>query len=161
MKNSLEEFCLKMRSERFTMATIALFFLLLPSSIMQLSMYDSAALHIAFWILTEVATALFSCYMAGATWNCCRLGASSVYTIKPCTRLQCHFTGSHICRMHVCLDVTCHMYLWLNDWDLLRVFALTLGWNGYENKSQHGKLTLENIIVLPPLLLGLEPETIR
>ena len=27
-----------------------------------------------------VLTALFGCHMAGATWNCCRLGASSVYT---------------------------------------------------------------------------------
>ena len=28
-----------------------------------------------------VLTALFGCYMAGATWNCCRLGARSLYTI--------------------------------------------------------------------------------
>ena len=46
---------------------------------------------------------LVSC-MAGATWklhgwchvNCCRLGANSVYTIQPCSRLQRHFIQSHI-----------------------------------------------------------------
>ena len=32
-----------------------------------------------------VFTALFGWYVAGATWSCCRLGARSVYTIKPCT----------------------------------------------------------------------------
>ena len=32
-----------------------------------------------------VLTALFSCYMAGATRNCRRLGACSVYTTQPCT----------------------------------------------------------------------------
>ena len=31
------------------------------------------------------------CYMAGATLNCCHLSASSVYSIQPCTSLQCHF----------------------------------------------------------------------
>jgi len=35
-----------------------------------------------------VLTALFGCYMAGATWNCCHLGTCSVYTIQPCTSLQ-------------------------------------------------------------------------
>ena len=40
-------------------------------------------------------------YMAGTTWNCCRLGACSVYTIQPRTSLQSHFTDpeswQHIC----------------------------------------------------------------
>ena len=45
------------------------------------------ALRRAFWIPTQVAAALISCYVAGATWNCCCLGASSVYTIRPCTSL--------------------------------------------------------------------------
>ena len=34
------------------------------------------------------------------------------------------------------------------------------GWNGYQNKSQHRKLTLEKKI-LPPLLQGFEPTTFR
>ena len=28
--------------------------------------------------------------------KCCRFGASSVYTIQPCTRLQCHFSVSSV-----------------------------------------------------------------
>ena len=35
-----------------------------------------------------VLIALFGCCMAGATWNCCRLGASSEYTIQPYTRVS-------------------------------------------------------------------------
>ena len=54
--------------------------------------------------------------MAGATWNCCRLGARSVCTMQPCTRLQCLFIPRHdIRRVHVCLDVTCHF--WQNGRD--------------------------------------------
>ena len=37
-------------------------------------------------------------------------------------------------------------------------YCRNMGWNGYWNKSQHRKLTLEKKILLP-LLLGLEPET--
>ena len=47
-----------------------------------------------------------------------------------------------------------------NDRDLLRATAVTRGWNGYRNKSQHRKLTLEKNI-LPPLQPGLEPGTFR
>ena len=36
------------------------------------------------------------CCMAGATRSSCRLGSRSVYTIKPCTSLLCHFMHSHI-----------------------------------------------------------------
>ena len=92
--------------------------------------------------------------------KCCRFGASSVYTIQPCTRLRCRFIQSHIGRVYVCLAATCHMHIWQNDRDLLRATAVTQGWNGYRNKSQHRKLTLEKKI-LPPLLPGLEPGTFR
>ena len=98
--------------------------------------------------------ALFGCC------KCCRFGAGSVYTIEPCTRLQCHFIQSHIGRVYVCLGVTCHLHFWQNDRDLVRATAVTRGWNGYWNKSQHRKLTLEKKI-LPPLLPGLEPGTFR
>ena len=93
--------------------------------------------------------------MAGATWNCCHLGASSVYTIQPC-----HFMQSHILKVYACLAVTCHLHFGQNDWDLLRVAAVTRGWNGYWNKSQRRKLTLEKKI-LPPLLQGFEPLTFQ
>ena len=92
--------------------------------------------------------------------KCCRFGADSVYTSQPCTRLQCHFIQSHIGRVCMCLAVTCHLHFWQNDQDLLRVTAVTRGWNGYRNKSQHRKSTLEKKI-LPPLLPGLEPGIFR
>ena len=91
-------------------------------------------------------TALFGCYTAGATWNCCRLGACSVYSIQPCTTLHCHFIQSHMRTVYVCLAVTCRLHFWQNDRDLLRATAVTRRWNGYRNKSQHRKLTLEKKI---------------
>ena len=69
--------------------------------------------------------------------KCCRFGASSVYTIQPCTRLQCHFIQSHIGKVYVCLAITCHLHFWQNDRD----FYVLLRWNGYQNKSEHRKLT--------------------
>ena len=38
---------------------------------------------------------------------------------------------NHICRVHVCLAVTCHLHFWQNDSDLLRTTAVTWGWNKY------------------------------
>ena len=75
-------------------------------------------------------------------------------------RAPCHSTQSHICRVYACLAVTCHLHFWQNDRDLLRATAVTQGWNGYGNKCQHRKLTLEKKI-LPPLLQGLEPATFQ
>ena len=89
---------------------------------------------------------------------CCRFGASSVYTIQPCTMLQCHFIQSHI--VYAYLAVTCHLHFWQNDRDLLHATAVTRGWNGYRNKSQHRKLTLEKK-TLPPPLQGFEPATFQ
>ena len=78
--------------------------------------------------------------------------------LKPCTSLQCHFMQSQIHRVHMCLAVTGHLHFWQNDWDLLCATAVMQGWDGYQNKIQHRKLTLGKRILLP-LLLGLEPET--
>ena len=82
-----------------------------------------------------VLTVLFGCCMAGATWNCCRLRASSVYTIQLCTSVQCHFIQNHIGRVHLCLAATCHLHFGKNDWDLLHATAVTRSWNKYQNKS--------------------------
>ena len=71
-------------------------------------------------------------------------------------RAPCHFMQSHIHKVYACLAVTCHLHFWQNDWDLLHATAVTWGWNGYRNKSQHRKSTLEKKI-LPPLLQGFEP----
>ena len=80
-----------------------------------------------------------------------------------CTRFNhasCHFMQSYIRKVYACLAVTCHLHFWQNDRDLLRATAVTRGWNGYRNKSQHRKSTLEKKI-LPPLLQGFEPATFQ
>ena len=48
----------------------------------------------------------------------------------------------------------CHV-IWY--WVLLHATAVTQGWNRYQNKSQHRKLTLGKKLL--PLVLGLEPRT--
>ena len=58
------------------------------------------------------------------------------------------------------LAVTCHLHFWQNDRDLLRATVVTRGWNGYRNKSQHRKSTLEKKI-LPPFQQGFEPATFQ
>ena len=68
----------------------------------------------------------------------------------PCNHATCHFMQSHIRKVYACLAVTCHLHFLQNDRDLLRATAVTRGWNGYRNKSQHRKSTLEKKI-LPPL----------
>ena len=78
----------------------------------------------------------------------------------PYNHAPCHFMQSHIRKVYACLAVTCHLHFWQNDRDLLRATAVTVGWNGYRNKSQHRKLTLEKKI-LPPLQQGFEPATFQ
>ena len=78
----------------------------------------------------------------------------------PYNYAPCHFMQSHIHKVYACLAVTCHLHCWQNDRGLLRATAVTRGWNGYRNKSQHRKLTLEKKI-LPPLKQGFEPATFQ
>ena len=72
-----------------------------------------------------------------------------------CTSLQ-----SHVLWVHVCEAVTCHLHFWQNDDHVLCATVVTQGWNGYRNKSQHRKLTMENKS-LPLFLPGLEPATFK
>ena len=76
----------------------------------------------------------------------------------PYNYAPCHFMQSHIRKVYACLAVTCHLCFWQNDRGLLRATVVTRGWNGYRNKSQHRKLTLQKKI-LPPLQQGFEPAT--
>ena len=76
----------------------------------------------------------------------------------PYNHAPCHFMQSHIRKVYACLAVTCHLHFWQNDRGLLRATAVTRRWNGYRNKSQHRKLTLEKKI-LPPPQQGFEPAT--
>ena len=78
----------------------------------------------------------------------------------PYNHAPCHFMQSHIRKVYACLAVTCHLHFWQNDRGLLRATVVTRGWNGYRNKSQHRKSTLEKKI-LPPLQQGFEPATFQ
>ena len=63
-------------------------------------------------------------------------------------------------KVYACLAVTCHLHFWQNDRDFLRATVVTRGWNGYRNKNQHRKSTLEKKI-LPPFQQGFEPATFQ
>ena len=78
----------------------------------------------------------------------------------PYNHAPCHFMQSHIRKVYACLAVTCHLHFWQNDRDLLRAAAVTRGWHGYRNKSQHRRSTLEKKI-RPPLQQGFEPATFQ
>ena len=76
------------------------------------------------------------------------------------TNAEARFNKSHIRKVYACLAVTCHLHFWQNDRDFLRATVVTRGWNGYRNKSQHKKSTLEKKI-LPPFQQGFEPATFQ
>ena len=105
-----------------------------------LNIHRSGVLTALAWLVPH-ETAAVSAYM--------------VYNHAPC-----HFMQSHIRKVYACLAVTCHLHFWQNDRDLLRATVVTRGWNGYRNKSQHRKSTLEKKI-LPPLQQGFEPATFQ
>ena len=64
---------------------------------------------------------------------------------------------SHIRKVYACLAVTCHLHFWQNEQGLSHATAVTRGWNGDGNRSQHRKLTLQKKI----LRQGFEPATFQ
>ena len=82
------------------------------------------------------------------------VSAQVVWT--PYNHAPCRFMQSHIRKVCACSAVNCHLHFRQNDQYLLRATAVTRGWSGYRNKSQHRKSTLEKKI-LPLLLQGFEP----
>ena len=94
------------------------------------------------------------------SWCHMKLLPSRRVLCTPYNHAPRHFMQSHIRKVYACLAVTCHLHFWQNNRDLLCATAVTRGWNGYRNKSQHRKLTLEKRI-LPPLLQGFEHATFR
>ena len=92
----------------------------------------------------------------------CRMNLLPSWRIlcTPYNHAPCHFMQSHIRKVYACLAVTCHLHFWQDDQDLLRATAVTRGWNGYWNRSQRRKLTLEKKI-LPPFQQGFEPATFQ
>ena len=118
-----------------------------------------------FWIATKVVY-LQHCLIV--RWLVPRetgaISVCSVYIVQPCT-ISCPFMQSHICRVHACLAVTCHLHFWQNNWDHLGATVVMGGGgggegDGYWNKSPDRKLTMGKKIV-PPLLPGLEPGTFQ
>ena len=87
-------------------------------------------------------------------WLVPRLGAFCVHhtTMHPVTLSV--YAKPHIVRCVRILAVTCHLHFLQNDRGLLRTTAVAQGWNGYRNKSQDKRLTLEKKS-LPPFLLAL------
>ena len=77
------------------------------------------------------------------------------------TNAEARFSKIHIRKVSVCV-FSCNLppALWQNDRDFLRATVVTRGWNGYRNKSQHRKSTLEKKI-LPPFQQGFEPATFQ
>ena len=76
------------------------------------------------------------------------------------TNTEARFNKIHIRKVYACLAVTYHLHFWQNDRDFLRATVVTRGWNGYRNKSQHRKSTMEKKI-LPPFQQGFEPATFQ
>ena len=110
-----------------------------------------------FWISTKVGSAVWLLH------GCCHMKLlpsghvlSTPYNHAPCyitsckAIISCHFMQSHICRVHACLAVTCHLHFCQNDGDLLCPAVITWRWNWYWNKSQHKKLTLEKTSPVAP-----------
>ena len=93
-------------------------------------------------------------------WCHMKLLPSQCVLCTPDNQASCHFMQSHICKVYVCLAVTCHLHFWQNGRGLLRANAAKWEWNGYWNKSQHRKLTQEKKI-LPPLQQGFKLATFQ
>ena len=112
------------------------------------------------WIFTEVVMALFCCWQ-----GCChgkQLPSHRMFCLRHTTMHQ--FTVSFYSkprgRVQECLAVICHLHFWQNDRDLVRAAAVTRGWNGCRNKSQHRQWTqVKKILSL--LLPGFAPATFR
>ena len=141
---------------------------LLYSAILR-SWADSLCLHVILHEWIAFYSAFLNIHRSGVltalAWlvpqeSAARESQSRHVLCTPYNHAPFHFMQSHIRKVYACLAVTCHLRFWQNDWGLLRATAVTRGWNGYRNKSQHRKLTPEKKI-LPPLQQGFETTTFR
>ena len=127
---------------------------------------DSLCLHV---ILHEWIAFYSTCWnihwsgvltaSAWLVWCHVKLLPSRRVLCTPNNHAPCHFVQSSTPKVHACLAVTCHLYFWKNDQDLLWATAVTRGWDRHWNKSRHWKLTLEKKVLL--LLQGFEPTTFQ
>ena len=72
------------------------------------------------------------------------------------TNAEARFNKIHIRKVYACLAVTCHLHFWQNDRDFFRATVVTRGSNGYRNKSQHRKSTLEKKMLPWAVSAGLD-----
>ena len=88
------------------------------------SEWVTVALHNMFWISTKVVTVLFGCYTTSATWNCCRLGAYSVYTIQPCSSytVSLHWKP-HLSPVSILFPQLCGTVLWMQKLEHLQMYC--------------------------------------
>ena len=109
-----------------------------------------------------VYSVLYSCYthsqMLLLLLSWCLMSSDVIWHIRD--KLWPMPKHGSIRKVCACLAVTCHLHFWQNDRDFLRATVVTRGWNGYRNKSQHRKSTLEKKI-LPPFQQGFEPATFQ
>ena len=100
---------------------------------------------------------MFSCYMAGATWNCCRL---STFCVDHTTNnhAPCHITSckaTYVGCIHVCVAVTCHLHFGQNVQDLLHASAVTqtllVSHSPSAVADRQAKGKLDSILLLPCL----------
>ena len=82
-----------------------------------------------------------------------KLQPSGCILCTPYNHAPCRFMQSHIRKAYACLAVTC-------TFGRMTGILYVLLWNGYRNKSQQRKSTLEKKI-LPPLQQGFDPTTFR
>ena len=128
-----------------------------------------ASIHWRFWLTWFVVWGglLYECTVGiQFVWHCQRgVGERGGYVewgMLNCDLNKLWPMPKHgsIRKVYACLAVTCHLHFWQNDRDFLRATVVTRGWNGYRNKSQHRKSTLEKKI-LPPFQQGFEPATFQ
>ena len=69
-------------------------------------------------------TTLAKCSWTSCMWTCFGIGS---YTMPRLWQsAHSNFIGS---RVYACLNVTCHLHFWQNDWGLSHAPAITQGWN--------------------------------
>ena len=90
----------------------------------------------------------------------CLMSSDVIWQGQVVTNSEARFNKSHMRKVYACFAVTCHLHFWQNDRDFLCATVVTRVWNGYQNKSQHRKSTLEKKI-LPPFQQGFEPATFQ
>ena len=91
-----------------------------------------------------VLIALFGCCMAGATWNA---DVSAQVLSTPFNHTAVYSVTLFKATDIRCMAINRHLHFWQNNRYLLHATVKT-GGGGYQNKSQHRKLTLENKILV-------------